>query len=128
MARSFSQLSATMNRPANANPVTLRMTAQVAGSTKIVWISVAVEAIEASAANTRTCPTVPIIRGTSRLPARKPTKYIDMITPVALVANDSSPARTPSSEVCSPLPSIISATPRKSGQEERIAASMDGTP
>ena len=54
------------------NPVMNRMKNHVGGLTNMAWTSAAVDALDANAANTRTCPTLPSARIVKREPSRKP--------------------------------------------------------
>lgn len=71
-ARSFSQLSITMNMPESDAPAASRSASQAVGSTKIACSSAALEVTAAKTAKARMCPTRRITRGANRQPRMNP--------------------------------------------------------
>ena len=78
------------------NPVINLPAVQITGLTKTAWIKILSEAIEAKAAKTLICPTFPTSLGIELAPAKYPTKYPDIIAPVAKKLNSSITDLTPS--------------------------------
>ncbi len=74
LAASFSQLSAVMYTPQKQNPISTRPSVQAQGSVTAAYRIRTAEIVDPRAANTRTCPTRWIIRGTWREANRNPRK------------------------------------------------------
>ena len=79
-------------------PVTNRMRLHEKGEMKTACTSTAADAVDASAAKTRMCPTLGRSSSAERLPTRNPAKYDAMTTPVTARENPSDSDRTPSNE------------------------------
>ena len=61
------------------------------------WIRITKDDSDANAAKTLICPTLEIMLGMVAAPMKYPTKYPDIINPVAVKLNSSWTALTPSS-------------------------------
>ena len=81
------------------------------------WIKTTSEAKDAKAAKTLIWPTLEIIFGIVEAPMKYPTKYPDIIKPVAVKENSSCTALTPNRDPWKPYAIIIKLIPRKSAQE-----------
>ena len=75
---------------------------QTNGFIKTEWTKITNDARDAKAAKTLICPTLEIIVGIVPAPIKYPTKYPDIIKPVAVKLNSSCTALTPSNEPWNP--------------------------
>ena len=98
-------------------PVTILKINHVKGVTIIEWSRTIIEAVEANAANTLMCPTLPIKEGIVPAPIKYPIKYPESMKPVAAILNSSCTALTPSKDPCKPCANMINAIPVKRAQE-----------
>ena len=124
VADSFSQLSATMNKPAYEKPVINLIAHQMNGFINIACKRMDVDARDASAPKIRICPTRLTKIGMVLQPNIKPRKYPDIINPVIVVPKFSIEARTPIKVDCRPFPIIISPMPSSSAQQLEIVVSI----